>query len=218
MLCKVMPKYELGCKRILLSDDYFPTLKRDNVELIDSAVEKISEQSIITKDGKEFPVDGIIYSTGFQTTKFLTPIKISGVDRSRDLRADDWNETDARAHFGLTVPGYPNFFLLYGPGTNLGHNSILIMVELQVEYIAQCIEFLAKEDKVKYIDVKKDAARDSVAKADARMKKTAFSSGCHSWYVNEYGRIPTNSPYRCIEYWWQIRNAAINRDFNVVPF
>lgn len=183
---KLTPDFPLGCKRILRSDDYYPALMRDNVELITERIDAITPNGILTADGREHLLDVIIYGTGFETQSFQGPVEVTGRD-GRNLR-QDWAD-GARAYLGMTVAGYPNFFLLYGPNTNLGHNSILSMFEAQFGYILQA---LARIKETGAIDVRAavmDAFDDAL---QAEMVGSAWAGSCTSWYKNEKGRVVNN--------------------------
>jgi cation diffusion facilitator CzcD-associated flavoprotein CzcO len=135
----LVPDYPVGGKRILISDDYYPTLERDDVELVTSAIDRIREDAIVTRDGTVHPADVVILATGFESTAFLAPMVIEGLG-GRSLSAE-WKD-GARAYLGMTVAGFPNFFMMYGPNTNLGHNSIIFMIECQTRYIVDCVRQL----------------------------------------------------------------------------
>ena len=129
---KLVPDYPIGAKRVLFNDDYYPALGRPNVRLVTDGIERIEAAGVRAKSGELHEADVIIYATGFKSTDFLAPMEITGRQGLR-LR-DEWRN-GARAYLGVTVAGFPNFFMLYGPNTNLGHNSILVMIEAQVGYI-----------------------------------------------------------------------------------
>jgi cation diffusion facilitator CzcD-associated flavoprotein CzcO len=133
----LIPDYPIGGKRILISDDYYQTLGRANVELVTAPIDHVTADAVVTRDGVVHPVDALILATGFQTTAFLAPMRIQGADgQSLD---DAWTR-GARAYRGITVPGFPNLFLMYGPNTNLGHNSIIFMIECQTRYIVAAVQ------------------------------------------------------------------------------
>lgn len=199
---KLTPDYPAGCKRILLSNDWFPTMARDNVDVSTSHIEKVTPDAIVTKDGVSHPTDVIIYSTGFVTTTFLAPMKIVGRN-DVDLNAAWAN--GAEAHRGVAVAGFPNFFMLYGPNTNLGHNSIIFMIECQVNYIMQCIGAL-RNPKVRYIDVKKEAEDAFNRDLQENMQSTVWAAGCSSWYKTADGKVTNNWSSFTVKYWWQMRH------------
>lgn len=185
---KLAPDYPLGCKRILRSDDYYPTLMRDNVTLETTAINRIEPHAIVTADGMRHEVDVIIYGTGFETQSFQGGVDIHGAG-GQALR-ETW-KNGAFAYLGMSVPGFPNFFLLYGPNTNLGHNSILLMLEAQFTYIIGAIRDLSARPECA-IDVRAEVARQFDDGLQGQFQGTAWSGSCTSWYKNASGRIVNN--------------------------
>ena len=198
---RLTPEYPVGCKRIVISDDWYPALQRDNVSLVTSAIERVTADSVITADGATHPADAIIFATGFDTTSFLAPMQITGKDGT--TLAARW-AAGAEAHRGIAVSGFPNLFLLYGPNTNLGHSSILFMIECQVRYIISCLDELARRG-ARHIDVKPDAMARSNHELQAELARTTWAAGCHSWYKTDDGRITNNWSGRTTAYWWATR-------------
>ena len=206
---KLTPDYFFGCKRVLVVEDYYETLIKDNCELVDIPIQRLESNVIIDEKGKERKVDLIIYGTGFKTSKFLTPLKISGF-QGKELN-DSWSE-GAEAHRGVTVSGFPNFFMLYGPNTNLGHNSIIFMIECQAKFIMQCIKKVL-DNKKSYIDIKKAEMLKYNEDVQKGLEKTVFSSNCDSWYKNEKGKVVNNYHKGHISYWYE--NSRPNfKEFN----
>ncbi len=197
------PDYELGCKRILITNDYYPAMERPNVELVTTPIEKITGNAVVTTDGIVREVDTIIYGTGFQSTGFLAPVRITGTG-GRDLH-EVWKD-GAEAYYGITVSGFPNLFMLYGPNTNLGHNSILFMIECQVHYIMQCVERLTRTNR-KYLYPKEERQREYNQWVQGSIKNRVWASGCSSWYVNESGKVTNNWPTYTVTYWRKTRNV-----------
>jgi cation diffusion facilitator CzcD-associated flavoprotein CzcO len=195
------PDYPVGCKRLLISDDYFQALVRPNVELVTDAIEHIEPHAVATRDGRRHPVDAIVFATGFDTTHFLAPLEIEG--RGGAKLRETWQD-GAEAHLGVTVAGFPNLFLLYGPNTNLGHNSILFMIECQVRYAIRCLEELARRN-LAWIDVRRDAMARYNAEIQEALRTTAWNASCGSWYKTETGRITNNWKGFTTEYWWRTR-------------
>src|SRR5262249_17899546 len=132
----LIPDYPIGGKRVLISDDYFAALRRANVEVVTSGIDHVEEDAVVMRDGQRLAVDWTILATGFESTAFLAPMRIEGCG-GRSLH-DVWKD-HAHAYLGLTVPGFPSFFMMYGPNTNLGHNSIIFMIECQTGYIIDCL-------------------------------------------------------------------------------
>lgn len=187
---KLTPDYPIGCKRVLFASDYYPALTRDNVDLITDPIQRITPNGIVTADGTEHTVDAIIYGTGFKATDFLAPMAIRG--RGGRRLADRWSE-GAEAYLGITVDDFPNLFLCYGPNTNLGGNSIIYMIECQVNYIRQCVRKLSEPD-TQAMDVRPEVIRDYNNKLQDELADTVWSWGCSSWYHTADGRITNNWP------------------------
>jgi cation diffusion facilitator CzcD-associated flavoprotein CzcO len=176
------PTYELGCKRVLVSDDFYPALTRQNVELVTDSIEEVREHSIVTADGTEWPIDVLIYGTGFRATEPLIGIRLFG--RGGVEIHDAWRERMS-AYLGITVSGFPNLFLLLGPNTGLGHNSVVLMIEAQVNYVMSCLE-LMKRRKRNVIEVRSDTQRQFVEDIHRRLQGTVWQSGgCRSWYQDQ---------------------------------
>lgn len=190
------PNYRMGCKRILVSDDYYPAIKRANLHLITETIDEVVPQGVRTADGQVHELDVLIYATGFRTQDFLTPMRVTGTG-GRELDAV-WRD-GARAHLGITVPGFPNFFLLYGPNTNLGHNSIIYMLERQVHYVLEGLHHLHTRG-LRYLDVRADAHQQFDEHLRERMRRTVFSAGCDSWYVTADGHSTNNWPSSVLAY------------------
>lgn len=182
------PGYVMGCKRILLSDDYYAALNRPDVELVTEPIERISERGVVTADGREREVDAIIYGTGFRAQAFVAPMTIRGLD-GRELN-ETWRD-GAEAYFGIAVSGFPNLFLIYGPNTNLGHTSIIYMHESQFTYIVGCVRALSR---ARYIDVRPDVQDAFNRQLQRRFRDTVWTSGCTSWYTTDGGKQVNNWP------------------------
>ncbi len=198
----VVPDYPLGCKRILISNDWYPTLQRPNVEVVTDPIDHLEADAVVTAAGRRYPADILIHATGFHTTDFLSHIVITGVG-GRKL-ADEWRD-GAAAYLGITVPGFPNCFMLYGPNTNLGHNSILFMVERQISYILQLLAFTTDTARSSSsrpsVDVTPDAFRRDGRRIQRLMRTTAWTGSCRSWYKTATGRITNNWPTWSVRYW-----------------
>ncbi|OEC36530.1 Predicted flavoprotein CzcO associated with the cation diffusion facilitator CzcD [Pseudomonas cuatrocienegasensis] len=187
---RLQPDYPMGCKRILISNDYYPALAQGNVEVVDSAIEAITEQAVRTADGREHRCDVLIYGTGFAASDFLAPMRITGLG-GRDLN-QAW-QAGAQAYKGISVSGFPNLFLLYGPNTNLGHNSIIYMLESQFRYVLGCVQAL-KRDKLRYLDVKASVQQPYNQRLQQDLQRTIWSQGCTSWYISATGSQSNNWP------------------------
>lgn len=205
---KLTPKWDLGCKRVLITNDWYPTIQKPNVRIVSNRIQRLTPNSIVTYDGDEYPVDVIIWSTGFLVQKF--PLAIYG-EKGISL-IDQWAETmqvsipDRRvdiellpfpflqAYRGVTVPNFPNLFLLLGPNTGLGHNSIIVMIEAQVHYIAEALLYL-QEKNSRTLEIKQDVHDRFNQKIQSDLKTTVWQSGgCHSWYQDAKGNNTTIWP------------------------
>ncbi len=205
------PDYPIGGKRILISDDFYQALARPGVEVVSEAIERVTETGVRTADGRERPLDALILATGFQTNPFLAPMRIEGLDGR--VLADDWAQ-GARAFYGLTVPGYPNFFMLYGPNTNLGHNSIIFMLECQIAYVLSALRMLDEED-LAWLDLRPEVLEAFNIEIQATLRGTAWAAAGASWYKDAEGRITNNWPYSTWWYWRRTRRLALS-DYRAV--
>lgn len=187
---KVTPNYRMGCKRVLISDDYYPTLLRDNVELITSGAHAITETSVVDGDGHARDADIIIYATGFKPMDLITNVSITGLG-GRSLNAE-WAK-GPEAYLGTVVSGYPNFFTLMGPNSGLGHNSMIYMIESQIAFVMDALKQL-DETGAPALDVKADVQRVFNAEIQAKLDKSVWGSGCTSWYLTPDGKNCTLWP------------------------
>ncbi|MDV6011732.1 NAD(P)/FAD-dependent oxidoreductase [Haloechinothrix sp. LS1_15] len=192
---KLTPDYPVGCKRGLLSEDYYPALTRPNVVLNTDRISEITAAGVRTEDGTEHEVDVIIYGTGFAATDFLAPLKVTGADGV--ALTEQW-ASGAYAYLGMAVPHFPNMFLMYGPNTNLGSGSIIYMLERQARYVRQAVEQLATSG-TRALEVSHDVASTFDAEMQRRLERSAWSM-CASWYRDANGRIATNWPGLVSEY------------------
>jgi cation diffusion facilitator CzcD-associated flavoprotein CzcO len=191
---RLVPDYRIGCKRILLSNDYFPAFDRRNVALVTTSIRQICADAIITADGTERKIDCIIFGTGFAATDFLVPMTVKGIG-GQDLH-QVWRN-GAEAYLGITITGFPNFFMLYGPNTNLSHNSIVFMLESQIRYVVACLRRLRN---ARSIEVKQDVQQRFNARLQQRLKHTVWAKGCASWYLTADGKNTTNWPGYTFEF------------------
>ena len=202
----LLPDYPIGGKRILISDDYYSALNRENVAVVTDAIDHVAADAVVTRDGRRHPADVIILATGFQTTTFLAPMRIEGPD-GRVLE-DVWR-AGAEAYLGLTVAGFPNLFMLYGPNTNLGHNSIIFMIECQVGYVLDCLRALAERD-LAWIDVRPEAMQAYNTELQAVLERSVWAKTGKSWYKRADGRITNNWSGTTAAYWWRTRRADLS--------
>lgn len=183
-----IPDYPIGCKRVLISNDYLAAVQEPHVSANTSGVKELTADAIIGNDGQRYEIDTLIYSTGFRTSEFIAPMKVIGAG-GKDLN-EAWKD-GAEAHQGITVAGFPNFFMAYGPNTNLGHNSIIFMVECQIRYIMKCMNYVLKRG-AKAVDVKPEAMSKYNTQLQDELGNTIWAAGCDSWYKNDAGKIVNN--------------------------
>ncbi|QYJ05028.1 NAD(P)/FAD-dependent oxidoreductase [Nocardioides panacisoli] len=201
---KLVPDYPLGCKRLLFSNDWYPALAREHVEVVTEDVTAVEGAGVRTGDGTLHECDVLILGTGFAATDFLAPMEVTG---RGGRRLDDAWDGGARAHLGMTVPGFPNFFCVYGPNTNLGGSSIIGMLEAQAGYIRQAVDVLAA--RARTVEVRPEVADGFDSEVQGRLARSVWA-GCTSWYTSASGRVTTNWPGPVAEY--QRRTATFAAD------
>ncbi|KQT60850.1 4-hydroxyacetophenone monooxygenase [Methylobacterium sp. Leaf456] len=188
---RLTPSYRLGCKRVLLSDDFYPTLARPDVSLVTEAIREVTPHGVVTADGAEHPLDVLILATGFAPSGSFDRLALTGRD-GRTL-AQAWRK-GADAFHGIAMAGFPNLFLLLGPNTGLGHNSVLAMVEAQVAHVLGGLRWL-KKNPGRAVEVRAQAQSAFRASVDARLADSIWArGGCGSWYLDEKGRNRTLWP------------------------
>ncbi|NUO64630.1 MAG: NAD(P)/FAD-dependent oxidoreductase [Gemmatimonadaceae bacterium] len=188
---KLTPRYTMGCKRILLSNDYLPALARANVEVITAGVREVRERSIVDGEGVEREVDAIIYATGFRPTD--PPLAATTVGRDGRTLIEAW-EGSPKAYMGTTVAGFPNLFMLLGPNTGLGHSSVVYMIEAQIEHVLKVLRLMERRG-LAAVEPRAEAQRAFVSRVDSRMRGTVWTAGgCASWYLDGTGRNSTLWP------------------------
>jgi cation diffusion facilitator CzcD-associated flavoprotein CzcO len=192
---KVWPDYTFGCKRILFSSQFLPALERPNVELETARIEAIVPEGARTADGRVHELDCLIWATGFRTNDFMFPMAITGRD-GRSLE-EAW-ENGAHAHLGISVPSFPNMFILYGPNTNTSGGSIIFYLEMQTAYVRQALQQLAAR-RAGAIEVRAEVEAASDREVQHRFNGTAWTQ-CDSWYRDRNGRIVANWPGYMREY------------------
>lgn len=186
---KLTPNYPVGCKRILFCDDYYPTLMQSHVELVDQPIQTGSATGLTTADGQTYPLDVIIHATGFEASQWLWSMQVAG---QQGITLQERWKNKPEAYLGMTVSGFPNLFMLYGPNTNLGHNSILIMLEAQISYICKALESLKKQD-AEALSLKPEVESEFNRNMAQDLKQTIWASpACNSWYKNADGHITQN--------------------------
>jgi acetyl esterase/lipase len=202
---RLTPDYPIGCKRILLSNEYLATMAKPNEKVVTEGIRNITSAGIETADGQHHAVDAIVYGTGFAATEFLAPMTITGRD---GLNLNEAWSKGARAYLGMTVPGFPNFFMLYGPNTNLGHSSIIYMLESQIAHVLRCMKAAHKAGAhAMEVDA---AGYDSFNGTVQKRLAATVWQGCKSWYVDANGHNSTNWPGFTFGYRWLTRYSSLN--------
>ncbi|CAB3782115.1 Baeyer-Villiger monooxygenase [Paraburkholderia ultramafica] len=183
---KLTPNYRLGCKRVLLSSDYYPAVSQPNVDVVTAGIREIVADGIVTDDGVLRRADAIICGTGFQVNDVGAPFNVTGLDGA-DLGAM-WLRDGPQAYLGVSIANFPNFFMIVGPNTGLGHNSMIYMIESQVQYIAECLRALRRRN-ARTMNLRPDVQRDFNARLQKTMQHSVWVSGCHSWYQTKSGKV-----------------------------
>jgi cation diffusion facilitator CzcD-associated flavoprotein CzcO len=209
---KLTPTDPMGCKRILMSNDWYPALQLPQVDVVTDRIAEVRPHSIVTDDGTEREVDTIVLGTGFAATEFLAPMRITGRG-GRDLH-QQW-KGGASAYLGTVVPGFPNLFVLYGPNTNLGHNSIIVMLEAQVGWVVQAVRAL-EDGRARWLEVRRGVAEAFDAWVQERVGRTVFAGGCRSWYLTESGRNTQNWPASTLTFRRRLRRLRLE-EFEPAP-
>ncbi|MGQ0802213.1 MAG: flavin-containing monooxygenase [Pseudomarimonas sp.] len=198
---RLTPTYPLGCKRVLVSSDYYPALQRPNVQLCDAAIKQIEPDGVKLNDGRRVALDVLIYASGFRPMAILEGVEITGEDGRR--LADEWRERP-QAHLGISVTGYPNLFFLLGPNTALGHNSVLTMIESQVRHVLLLLEQMKRRGAMS-VSPTPAAQHDFIHGIDQSFVGTAWAGGCHSWYLNQRGQNIALWIGSSLSYRWRTR-------------
>jgi cation diffusion facilitator CzcD-associated flavoprotein CzcO len=212
---KLTPGYPMGAKRVLISDDYYEAIETYDVDVVTDRITKVAGGAIVTEsvdgDVTEHPVDVIVVGTGFETHDFLTPMAVTGPG-GRDLN-DEWRD-GPQAYLGLAVAGFPNLFFMYGPNTNLGHNSIVLMIESQCRYLVSIIRQMAARS-IQAVDVKAEVQRAYNAELAERLAKSAWVMIEDSWYL-QGGKVTNNWVGRTTEYRRRTNHADLS-DYHLRP-
>ncbi len=202
---KLTPDYTIGCKRVLISNVYYPTFNRSNVELVTDGIREIREHSIVSDDGTERPADCIILGTGFVVDPRIYMKEFKLIGRDGHTPAQDWARAP-EAYLGTTMSGYPNMFQLVGPSTALGHNSVIFMIEAQVRYVIDCLREL-KARGADSLEVKPEVQRQFNQQVQANIKGSVWSTGCQSWYQTADGINFTIWPWSTWRFWLRTRKV-----------
>ncbi len=209
---RLQPRYAMGCKRILPTNDYYSALERENVRLVTESVREINGRAIVLQDGAELAVDTIVLATGFEAAEPFVPFPIRG--RGGLELADVWGD-GAEAYLGTTINGFPNFFMLVGPNTALGHSSMILMIEAQVAYVLDALRTMASRG-LRSVDVRADVQARYNVRLRLRLSRTVWSTGCASWYLTRSGKNTTLWPGFTIEYRLRTRRFDL-RSYTAQP-
>jgi cation diffusion facilitator CzcD-associated flavoprotein CzcO len=183
---RLTPDFRPGCKRVLLSDDWYPALQQPNVDLVTEKIVEVRPHAVVTADGVQHEVDAIVFGTGFRVTDQPVGALVHGV--GGQSLAEHWAEDGMAAHLGTTIDGFPNLFMLAGPNTGIGHTSLVVMIEAQITYLLDALRQMAGRG-LRRFDLKPAAMAAWKAEMDAKAAGTVWNSGgCSSWYLDEGGR------------------------------
>ncbi|TCO62514.1 flavin-containing monooxygenase [Actinocrispum wychmicini] len=201
------PDYTMGCKRVLVSNDYYPALNRDNVQVVTAGVAQVREHSVVTADGTEHEVDAIIFGTGFHVTDAFDYLDVVGLNEAN--LAKQWQQQGIQTHKGITVSGFPNLFFLLGPNTGLGHNSVVFMIESQIRYVADAIA-LVDRGRARALNVRPEVQDDFTTRIQRQLANGIWSQGgCDSWYLDAMGVNRTIWPGFTWRYWLETRKVDL---------
>jgi cation diffusion facilitator CzcD-associated flavoprotein CzcO len=208
---KVTPDYMIGCKRILVMNEYYPALTRPNVEVIVDGIREVTANGIVDMNGETREVDAIIFGTGFDLADPLAGIPVAGVD-GRDLH-QTWQQDGISAYLGCAIAGFPNLFMVAGPNTGLGHNSMIYMIESAVNYVVDAVRTLRRRN-LRAVDVQPEVQRAYNQRMQRRLGKAVWASGCKSWYLGEDGKNFTLWPGFTFEYRWATRRFDLENYYS----
>jgi len=198
---KLTPDHPLGCKRLVFATDYLQTLTQPHVEVVSSPARALRSRSLVTEDGSELDVDVVLCATGYAAADYLGQIEVTG-EGGRSLR-ETWRD-GAHAYLGMTVPGFPNFFMLYGPNTNVGSNSVIFMLEAQAHYIVRALRYMRRKRR-SYVALRPEAMADFIAKIDGWMEGTVWLTRCSNYFRAPNGRVVTQWPRSARAFWGMTR-------------
>jgi 4-hydroxyacetophenone monooxygenase len=209
----VVPTYPPFGKRMLLDNGWFRALVKDQVELVTATVSEIVESGVRTEDGSLYEADVLVFATGFDVVRFLAPIEIRG--RSGETLRTTWDDDNPRAYLGMTVPDFPNFFMLYGPNTQAGHGgSLIFVIESQVHYICNLLEQMFEAGWAS-VECRADVHDRYNETVDAMHENMVWTHpGMDVYYRNRRGRVVVNSPFRGVDFWKMTQRANLS-DYNL---
>jgi cation diffusion facilitator CzcD-associated flavoprotein CzcO len=201
------PRYRMGCKRILIASDFYPAIQRRNARLVTSPIARVVADGVLTADGVHHPLDVLVLATGFQAAEAMSPFPVRGRD---GIELNEVWRQGARAYLGTTVPGFPNLFLIVGPNTGLGHNSMVFMIESQLRYVLDALERMERA-QLAAVDTRQAVADAFNAQLQQRMKRTVWANGgCTSWYQTRGGLITTLWPGSTLAFRWRTRRFRLD--------
>jgi cyclohexanone monooxygenase len=206
------PETPLGCKRLVFSSDFIPALTEPHVEVVSSPARSLRARSLVTADGRELDVDVVVCATGYAAADYLGQIEVTG-ENGKSLR-ESWSD-GAYAYLGMAVPGYPNFFMLYGPNTNVGSNSVIFMLEAQARYVVRVCKHMRRRRK-SYVAVRATAMADFIAQIDEWMAGTVWTTRCNSYFRAANGRVVTQWPRSARAFWGMTRRFRA-ADYTFAP-
>ena len=198
---KLTPDHPFGCKRLVFATDYLQTLTQPHVEVVSSPARSLRSRSLVTADGTELDVDVVLCATGYSAADYLGQIDVVG-EGGTSLR-EKWRD-GAYAYLGMTVPDFPNFFMLYGPNTNVGSNSVIFMLEAQARYIVRALKYMRRKRKA-YVAVRPKTMADFIAKIDGWMEGTVWLTRCSNYFRAANGRVVTQWPRSARAFWGMTR-------------
>jgi cyclohexanone monooxygenase len=208
------PDHPMGCKRLVFSSDYLAALSQPQVEVLSSPARYLRERSLVMQDGTERDVDVVVCATGYAAADYLGQIEVTG-EGGVTLR-EVWRD-GAHAYLGMAVPRFPNFFMLYGPNTNVGSNSVIFVLEAQARYVVRALRYLRRTRRT-YVAVKPAAMASFLAKVDQWMQGTVWTTQCSNYFRAANGRVVTQWPRSARAFWGMTRRfKAADFTFEPVP-
>ncbi len=203
---KLTPTYRLGCKRVLLSNNYYPALAQSNVDVVTEGIEKFTETTVVSKDGKQRAIDAIILGTGFHVADSFQYFDVHG---RGGIQMKDAFMNGPEAYYGASIHHFPNMFMMLGPNTGLGHNSMIYMIESQTNFVIDGIQKMIAQD-LRSVEVKKEVQDDFNISIQQKLKNTIWDSGCKSWYISENGKNHTVWPGFTTEFRRRTKTINLN--------
>ncbi|MAA77593.1 MAG: 4-hydroxyacetophenone monooxygenase [Rhodobiaceae bacterium] len=210
LLSKLIPDYSVGCKRVLFIDSYLQSLQKDHVQLVNLAVKAVTKNGITDADDKSRSFDVIIYATGFNPFNILSSMEVKGIGGT--TLSESWRE-NIRSHKTVAVSGFPNFFMLLGPNSALGHNSVILMIEAQVSYIVKCLKKMRKNGWTS-LDPKPTSQEKFNSFIQGQLKGTVWQGSCSSWYKDSDGQNFTIWPMSATRYMLNMRKPDFS-EYNI---